>query len=113
MSNRPRLLTAESSVRHLLRGGPQPPVITGKGRAEWERWQRETRERLRGWLGLTEELELAAGSGVEATPGERNVEWGEPEEVEGCVRRRVLFDPDPFSTVAAWVLEPGDREQRP
>jgi pimeloyl-ACP methyl ester carboxylesterase len=33
--------------------------------------------------------------------------------VEGCIRRHVLFDPDPFSTVAAWLLEPGDLERDP
>src|SRR3954454_23311894 len=100
MSNRPRLLTAESSVRHLLGQGPRPPTITGKSRAEWERWQGETRERLRTCLGLQADLELPGTERVEP-----NLEVGPPEEVEGCVRRHLLFDPDPFSTVAAWLLE--------
>src|SRR5437763_12476197 len=105
MSTRPRLLTAESSVRHLLGDGPRPPTIAGKSRADWERWQRETRERLRACLGLQADLELAATARAEP-----NLEVGPPEEVEGCVRRRLLFDPDPFSTVAAWLLEPADLE---
>jgi hypothetical protein len=101
MSDRPRLLTAESSVRHLLGDGPRPPAVAGKSRAEWERWQRETRERLRICLGLQADLELAG-----TAPVAPNLEVGPPEEVEGCVRRRLLFDPDPFSTVTAWLLEP-------
>jgi hypothetical protein len=105
MSTRPRLLTAESSVRHLLGEGPRLPAIAGKSRADWERWQRETRGRLRDYLGLQADLELAATARAEL-----NLEVGPPEEVEGCVRRHLLFDPDPFSTVSAWLLEPADLE---
>src|SRR5262249_19740774 len=115
MPSRPRLLTTESSVRYLLRDGPRPPAIAGKGRADWEQWQRETRNRLRTCLGLLPGLELplpnADSSTAAWTRADWNLELGPSEEVDGCVRRHVLFDPDPFSTIAAWLLEPADMER--
>jgi hypothetical protein len=105
MSERPRLLSAEASVRYLLGGGPKPPSIAGGNRSDWERWRREFGGALRQRLGPFPEK------------GDLRVEYGPPEEVEGCVRRHLMFDPDPFSTVAAWLLEPagltGSRERRP
>jgi len=96
MPERPRLLTTESCVRYLLGDGPRPPALAGGSKAEWERWRREFGKALRGRLGPFPEK------------GDLRAEIGPPEQIEGCVRRHLLFDPDPFSTVAAWLLEPAD-----
>jgi dienelactone hydrolase len=105
MSARPRLLSTESSVRFLLRDGPKPPAIAGGAKRDWQAWRGQFSETLRQRLGPYPETE------------ELRLELGPPEHVGGCVRRHVLFDPDPFSTVAAWLLEPADMtadsERRP
>jgi dienelactone hydrolase len=105
MPERPRLLTTESSVRYLLGDGPKPTAIAGGTKSDWQVWRRQFQAALRGRLGpYPPKTDL-------------RLELGPPEEVEGCVRRHALFDPDPFSTVAAWLLEPADSapglERRP
>src|SRR5947209_6113477 len=40
MSERPRLLTTEASVRYLLARGPKAPAIAGGSLADWDRWRR-------------------------------------------------------------------------
>jgi pimeloyl-ACP methyl ester carboxylesterase len=83
-------------VRYLLGSGPKPPTIVGGTRADWERWRLEFGSALRRRLGPY------------PGKGDLRLEMGPPEKVEGCLRRHVLFDPDPFSTVAAWLLDPAD-----
>ena len=104
MPDRPRLLTAESSVTYLLREGPPRPAVAGGSRADWSAWRERFGAALRERLGpFPDRTEL-------------RLEIGEPETVDGCVRRHVLFDPDPFSTVAAWLVEPEglrEGERRP
>jgi dienelactone hydrolase len=105
MPDRPRLLTTGSSVRHLLGVGPRAPSLAGGSKADWARWRRQFGDALRQRLGPFPEK------------GELRLELGPPEEIDGCIRRHVLFDPDPFSSVAAWLLEPAgltqNSERRP
>ncbi len=99
MADRPRLLSTESSVRFLLGDGPKPPSLADGGQADWERWRSQFGGALRQRLGPF------------PAKGDLRLEYGPAETVEGCVRRHVLFDPDPFSTVAAWLLEPADGDK--
>ena len=88
-----RFLTVEQGVEQLLKATP-PLHFDGTGKTEWEKW-RETFQR-----NLIEDL----GPSPEALPLE--VETLEQIQFDGYTREKIIFNPDPFSSIPAYVLIP-------
>ena len=89
----PRFLTAELGVEHLLQQVP-PLHFTGASKAEWQAWRKAFRRNLIRDLGPK----------PEAIP--LDVEVLERTEMDGYVREKIIFNPDPFSSIPAYVLSP-------
>ncbi|MFH1567652.1 MAG: alpha/beta fold hydrolase [Gemmatimonadota bacterium] len=88
-----RFLTPESGAAQLLKQ-PRALHFAGRTRDDWQRWRRAFRRRLVQSLGpRPPALPLRA-------------EVLEERELPGYVRRKIVFDPDPFSSVPAYVLIP-------
>ncbi len=88
-----RFLTAEQGVEHLLKTTP-PLQFNGTTKADWQDWRKRFRRTLVKDLGPT----------PEALP--LDVETLEETEQAGYVRKKILFNPDPFSTISAYLLIP-------
>lgn len=88
-----RFLTAQQSVEHLLKTDP-PLQFNGAAKADWQAWRRTFRRTLVKNL----------GPAPEAVPLE--VETVETVEQDGYTRKKVIFNPDPFSSIPAYVLIP-------
>ena len=91
--NIPRFLTAELGVEHLLKQIP-PLHFSGTSKSEWQDWRKAFRRKLVRDLGPK----------PEAIPLE--VEVLERKEMDGYTREKVIFNPDPFSSIPAYVLSP-------
>ena len=89
----PRFLTAELGVEHLLKQTP-PLHFTGISTADWREWRKTFRRKL------VKDL----GPKPEAIPLE--VEVLERTEMDGYTREKIIFNPDPFSSIPAYVLSP-------
>ncbi len=90
-----RFLTAEESVAELLKTKP-PLQFNGRTKAEWQAWRRKFRRNLVKDLGPV----------PEAIPLE--VEILEQTQCDGYMREKIIFNPDPFSSIPAYVLIPDD-----
>ena len=90
-----RFLTAEQSVAELLKTKP-PLQFNGTTKAEWQAWRRKFRRNLVKDLGPV----------PEAIPLE--VEILEQTQCDGYMREKIIFNPDPFSSIPAYVLIPDD-----
>jgi dienelactone hydrolase len=98
-----RFLTAESGVAELLRQS-RPHHFLGTSGADWQQWRRAFRRRL------VQDL----GPRPEAVPLE--VEVLERVAFPGYSREKIIFNPDPFSSIPAYVLIPegaGPQDRRP
>ena len=88
-----RFLTAEQSVQHLLKTTP-PLHFNGTTQPEWQEWRRKFRRNLVKHLGPK----------PEAVPLE--VETLERTQLDGYTREKIIFNPDAFSSIPAYVLIP-------
>ena len=89
-----RFLTVEQGVEHLLK--ETPPL-----HFEWYRQDRMGKMARRTFLrNLIEDL----GPSPEALPLE--VETLEQIQFDGYTREKIIFNPDPFSSIPAYVLNP-------
>ncbi len=96
-----RFLTAEQSVQQLLKTTP-PLHFKGKTEAEWRGWRRKFRQALVKRL----------GSKPESVP--LDVETLEKTGFDGYTRKKIIFNPDAFSSIPAYVLIPDSAsEERP
>lgn len=98
-----RFLTAESGVAELLKRTP-PLHFSGKTDEDWRQWRRTFRRNLVRNLGPRPE------------PIPLEVEVIERVEMPGYTREKILFNPDAFSTIPAYVLIPegaGPEDPRP
>ncbi len=96
-----RFLTAEQSVQQLLKTTP-PLHFKGATQGEWRQWRRTFRRNL------AKEL----GSKPESVPLE--VETLEKIKFDGYTREKIVFNPDPFSSIPVYVLIPdGATEEKP
>jgi dienelactone hydrolase len=88
-----RFLNAEVGVAELLKQTP-PLHFAGKTKDDWKKWRKEFRQKLMKNLGPK----------PEAIPLE--VEVLERVQMPGYVREKIIFNPDPFSSIPAYVLIP-------
>lgn len=88
-----RFLTAEQSVKELLKTTPTLQ-FDGMNKTAWEKWRRRFRQALVRNL----------GPAPEALPLE--VETLERTVLDGYTREKIIFNPDPFSSIPAYVLIP-------
>ena len=88
-----RFLTVEQGVEKLLKATP-PLHFNGTGKLDWEEWRRRFRSNL------VKDL----GPPPEALPLE--VETLEQTQFDGYIREKIIFNPDPFSSIPAYVLIP-------
>ena len=96
-----RFLNAEVGVAELLKQTP-PLYFAGKTKDDWKKWRKEFRQKLMKNLGPK----------PEAIPLE--VEVLERVQMSGYVREKIIFNPDPFSSIPAYVLIPdGASESNP
>lgn len=93
MKKTPRFLTSERGVASLLKQAP-PLHFTGKSKDDWKHWRKHFRRRL---------VELL---GRKPPPVPLEVETLERTPMEGYVREKIIFNPDPFSSIPAYVLVP-------
>ena len=90
-----RFLTAQESVAELLKTKP-PLQFSGTTKTEWQAWRRKFRRNLVKDLGPV----------PEAIPLE--VEVLEQTQCDGYMREKIIFNPDPFSSIPAYVLIPDE-----
>ena len=96
MSTSPkRFLTPESGIAELLKQTP-PLHFSGESKQDWQQWRSKFRRKLVRDLGPR----------PEAVPLE--VEVLERIEMPGYTREKIIFNPDVFSSVPAYVLIPED-----
>ena len=96
MSNQAkRFLTAESGVAELLKRTPALH-FSGTSKEDWRRWRIAFRRKIMQNLGLRPE------------PVPLEVEVVERTQMQGYTREKILFNPDAFSTIPAYVLIPDD-----
>ena len=88
-----RFLTAEQGVEQLLKATP-PLHFDGTTKRDWEEW------RTRFQRNLVKDL----GPSPEALPLE--VEILELIRLDGYTREKIIFNPDPFSSIPAYILIP-------
>lgn len=88
-----RFLTAESGVAELLKQTP-PLYFSGKTKSDWQDWRRKFRAKIKQNLGLCPE------------PVPLDVEVLESVKMDGYTREKIIFNPDTFSSVPAYVLIP-------
>lgn len=88
-----RFLTPESGVAQLLKQRRELH-FSGRTRDQWQQWRRAFRRRLMQNLGPRPE------------PVPLRVDVLEERKFTGYTRRKIVFDPDPFSSVPAYVLIP-------
>ena len=89
----PRFLTAECGVEALLKQAP-PLHFNGASETEWREWRKLFRRRLVQKLGPK----------PEAAP--LQVEVLNRAQMDGYTREKIIFNPDPFSSIPAYVLIP-------
>lgn len=90
-----RFLTVEQSVQHLLQTTP-PIHFNGTTETEFREWQRKFRRNIRRYLGPRPE------------PIPLEVETLERVQQDGYTREKLIFNPDAFSSIPAYVLVPDD-----
>lgn len=88
-----RFLTAEQSVEQLLKVTP-PLHFDGTNKQDWEEWRTRFRRNLVKDLGPTPE------------PLPLEVEVLEHTQLDGYTREKIIFNPDPFSSIPAYILTP-------
>jgi len=88
-----RFLTAEQGVEQLLKATPLLH-FNGTTKTEWQEWRRRFRRNL------VKDL----GPSPEALP--LDVEILEEIKRDGYTRKKIIFNPDPFSSIPAYVLIP-------
>ncbi len=90
-----RFLTVEQSVQHLLQSTP-PIHFNGTTETEFREWQRKFKRNIRRYLGPKPE------------PIPLEVETLEQVQQDGYTREKIIFNPDAFSSIPAYVLIPDD-----
>ena len=88
-----RFLTVEQGVEQLLKATP-PLHFEGTDKMDWEEWRKRFQDNL------VKDL----GPSPEALPLE--VETLEQTQFDGYIREKIIFNPDPFSSIPAYVLMP-------
>lgn len=88
-----RFLTVEQSVQHLLQTTP-PIHFNGTTETEFREWQRKFKRNIRRYLGPKPE------------PIPLEVETLEQVQQDGYTREKIIFNPDAFSSIPAYVLIP-------
>ncbi len=94
-----RFLTAESSVHQLL---SQPSTLSFDGTSE---------EEHRSWR-KTFRRTLIKNLGPKPEPVPQEVEILEHTKMDGYIREKIIFNPDSFSSIPAYVLIPDKASQR-
>jgi dienelactone hydrolase len=92
-------LTPKAGALQLLKQKP-PLHFDGKTRQQWQRWRRQFRAAL---------LKLM---GPRPTPSPLRVRRVERVRCDGYTREKILFNPDSFSAVSAYVLIPDGIRRR-
>ncbi len=90
-----RFLTAEKGITELLKQTP-PLHFSGSSKQDWQRWRKAFRRKLVRNLGPR----------PEQVPLE--VEVLERTKMPGYTREKIIFNPDAFSSVPAYVLIPDE-----
>ena len=90
-----RFLTVEQGVEQLLKA-PPPLHFDGTSKSDWEEWRERFRDNL-----ITD-----LGPSPEALPLE--VETLEQTQFDGYTREKIIFNPDPFSSIPAYILIPDE-----
>ena len=90
-----RFLTAEQSVEQLLKTTP-PLYFNGTTQTEFREWRRKFRRNIARALGPKPEPVPLAAETVEQI------------QQDGYTREKILFNPDAFSSIPAYVLIPDD-----
>ncbi len=93
MENKKRFLTAESGVEELLKKNP-PLHFSGTSKEDWQQWRRDFRRNLVRNLGPRPE------------PVPLEIEVLERTAMPGYTREKIIFNPDAFSSIPAYVLIP-------
>ena len=88
-----RFLTAEQSVQHLLKTTP-PFHFNGTSIMDWKEWRRKFRHHLVRHLGPRPDIVPLEAETLEIT------------KQDGYTREKIIFNPDPFSSIPAYVLIP-------
>ncbi|MDE0315132.1 MAG: dienelactone hydrolase family protein [Candidatus Poribacteria bacterium] len=88
-----RFLTAEQSVQHLLKTMP-PLYFDGGTKTEWKEWRRNFRRKMSRYLGPKPE------------PVPLEVETLDRIQQDGYTREKIIFNPDAFSSIPAYILIP-------
>ena len=88
-----RFLTAEQSVAQLLKTTP-PLYFNGITKADWKTWRKQFRRHMRRHLG------------PKPDPVPLEVETLEQTQHDGYTREKIIFNPDAFSSIPAYVLIP-------
>ena len=88
-----RFLTVEQGVEQLLKATP-PHHFSGTNDQHWKEWRRRFRDNLVKDLGPAPE------------PVPLEVETLERIQLDGYTREKIIFNPDPFSSIPAYVLIP-------
>ncbi len=88
-----RFLTVEQSVQHLLNSSP-PFHFDGTTLKDYREWRRKFRRNLVRYLGPTPD------------PIPLKVETVEQVHQDGYTREKIIFNPDAFSSIPAYVLIP-------
>lgn len=88
-----RFLTAEQSVDELLKTMP-PLYFDGGTKTEWQEWRRKFRRKMSRYLGPKPE------------PVPLEVETLERIQQDGYTREKIIFNPDAFSSIPAYILIP-------
>ena len=88
-----RFLTAEQSVHQLLQTTPQH-YFNGTTKTDWQEWRKQFRRHIRRHLGPIPD------------PVPLEVETLEQIQEDGYTREKIIFNPDAFSSIPAYVLIP-------
>ncbi|MDQ1329619.1 MAG: hypothetical protein QG641_2911 [Candidatus Poribacteria bacterium] len=88
-----RFLNAEVGVAELLKQTP-PLHFSGKTKEDWKKWRRDFRRKI------------VQNLGPRPDPVPLEVEMLERVQMPGYVREKIIFNPDAFSSVPAYVLIP-------
>ncbi len=93
-----RFLTAEQSVDQLLQTTP-PHYFNGTTKTDWQEWRKQFRQHMRRHLG------------PKPDPVPLEIETLEQIQQDGYTREKIIFNPDAFSSIPAYVLIPDNASE--
>ena len=95
-----RFLTVEQSVDHLLKTTPPLYFNGNPTKTEWQEWRRKFRRNIARYLGPKPE------------PVPLEVETLEQTQHDGYTREKIIFNPDAFSSIPAYILIPDSANEK-